>query len=222
MPVTRGLLLALAVFASSSCKAEPGPPPGAKVLFVVESDPGFRLGAVSIYLDGRLLGQTNSAGFLQTDIPIRSGSPLRLEHDCPIGHEAPSETKLLRLRPFDRLDAPDPGPLQITLRCRPKQRRAVFIVRAKGGAALPVLLDGELVAQTNSLGIAHFSTSAPPGTDFIVRVDTSARPELRPKAPSHLRALEDSDQIFLIEQAFQSRREPRRKGAPRKRITKIE
>lgn len=220
--MNQGLLLVIAVAVSTACSAGHDSPFATSVTFVVESDPGLRLGGVTVYLDGRPLGETDSSGMLKTDISDRVGSPLRLEHDCPNGHEVPSGPKLLRLRPFDGLDASNAGPLQITLRCRPKHRRAVFIVRTMNGDNLPILLDGEVVAETNSSGIAHFSTSARPRTDFLVQLDTHGRPELRPKTPSHLRALSGGDQIFLIDQAFEQRREPRRKRSRNEKITKIE
>ena len=222
MSVTRGVLRALLIAALASCEAEPDPTRATTVDVLVESDPGVRLADVPIHLDGAAVGRTDSRGSLRAQVPAGSDSSLRLEHECPSSHQAPSEPKILRLGFSDDPDLWKGAPLQITLRCKPKKRRAVFIVRATNGPGLPVLLDGKPIAQTNSSGITHFSTSAPPGTDFLVRLDTETRPDLRPKNPNHLRALTDSDRIFLIDQVFEPRRKPRRKRSPRARITKIE
>jgi hypothetical protein len=222
MPMNRLLLLAIGVVAMTACSAKHQTRSAAPITFVVESDPGLRLAGVKVYLEGRPLGHTDSTGSLTAEISDRAGSPLRLEHDCPTGHEVASDSRLLRLRPFGGVDASSAGPLQITLRCRPLHRRAVFIVRATNGDELPVLIDGEVVARTNSSGIAHFSTSAAPETDFLVQLDTRDRPELRPKTPGHLRALSTGDQIFLIEQSFERRAESRRKRFQKKKIIKIE
>ncbi|MFW2387224.1 MAG: hypothetical protein ACN4G0_02740 [Polyangiales bacterium] len=220
--MNRFLLLAIAVAAIPACSAKHQTRSATSVTFVVESDPGLHLAGVKVYLEGRPLGETDSTGSLTAEISDRVGSALRLEHDCPTGHEVASGSRLLRLRPFGGVDTSNAGPLQITLRCRPLQRRAVFIVRATNGDDLPVLLDGEIVARTNSSGIAHFSTSAPPETDFLVQLDTRDRPDLRPKTPGHLRALSTSDQIFLIDQSFEQRTESRRKRFQKKKISKIE
>lgn len=222
--MTRGVLRALLIAALASCNPEPEPEAVQANTFevLVESDPGVRLPGVPIHLDGAAVGRTDSRGSLRAQVPARPGSSLRLEPECPSGHQAPSEPKLLRFRFADGLDARKGGPLQITLRCKPKKRRVVFIVRAANGPGLPVLLDGEPVAKTNSSGISHFSAFAPSGTDFLVRLDTEERPDLRPKNPIHLRALPDGDRIFLIDQVFESQRKPRRKRSRRARITKIE
>ena len=99
---------------------------------------------------------------------------------------------------------------------------AGIIVRAKKGANLPVLLDGQIVAQTNASGVAQFSTSAVPGTDFIVELDTRNQPKLRPQRPSHLMTLPDANEVFVVNQSFDVRKEPKRRGSRRSRITKIE
>lgn len=222
MSLMRTLILLVTVGVATSCQATPAPAPAIDMVFAVESDPGLRLGQARISVDGRVLGETDSKGLLRTKVYGRPGQQLRVEHDCPDGHDAPPEAKLLRLRSFEGLGEHDLGALEITLKCRPQQRLAVFIVRAKKGANLPVLLDGQIVAQTNASGVAQFSTSAVPGTDFIVELDTRNQPKLRPQRPSHLMTLPDANEVFVVNQSFDVRKEPKRRGSRRSRITKIE
>ncbi len=222
MSLMRPLILLFTACVSTSCQAAPVSAPAIDMVFAVESDPGLRLGQARISVDGRVLGETDSKGLLHTKVYGRPGQQLRVEHDCPDGHDAPSEAKLLRLRSFEGLGEQDSGALEITLKCRPQKRLAVFIVRAKNGADLPVLLDGQIVAQTNASGVAQFSTSAIAGTDFIVELDTRNQPKLRPQRPSHLMTLPDTDEVFVVNQSFDLRKEPKRRGSRPTRITKIE
>ncbi len=222
MSLTRLPILVVGVAVWASCQKTAASTQAIDLLFSVESDPGHRLSGVRISVDGRLVGETNSAGLLQSEVHGQLGQQMSIEHDCPVGHEPPSAAKLLRLRRFESLGELDSRALEITLRCRPQKRLGAFIVRAKNGAGLPVLLDGQGVAQTNSLGVAHFSRFAIPGTDFLIELDTREHPQLRPRSPTHLMTLPDADEFFVIQQSFERKSEPRRRVSPRTRITKIE
>ena len=218
----RPLFLIIAVAASAACQKAPGSTQAIDVVFAVESDPGVRLGGVGISVDGRASGETDSAGLLQTRVHGQPGQQLRVEPDCPEGHAAPSTAKHMRLRSFETLGELESRPLEITLRCRPEKRLAVFIVRTKNGGGLPVLLDGQHVARTNATGVAHFSTAAIAGTDFLIELDTRDHPRLRPQGPTHLMTLPDADEVFVIQQSFEQKGVPRRRISRRSKITKIE
>lgn len=222
MSLTQLCILTVVVGVLASCQARSAPAPAIEVVFVVESDPGLRLGNVHVALEGKTLGKTDSDGVLRAKVDGKPGQRFKVAHVCPIGHVAPSAPKFLRLRKFDGTGESQSEGLKITLRCKPEKRLAVFIIRAKNGADLPVLLNGQTVAQTNSSGVAQFSTSARPGTDFVVELDTRSRPQLSPQRPTHLRMLPDADEIFVVDQSFDHRKAPRRRRRPRSRITKIE
>jgi len=222
MSLTHRWILIVAAGVSASCRAPSAPAPAIDVVFAAESDPGVRLSQVRVAIDGQSAGETDSNGLVRTKIDGKHGQRFRVEHDCPHGHVTPSAPKFLRLRSFARVGEFQSEALRITLRCQPEERHAVFIVRAKDGANLPVLLNGQSVARTNTSGVAHFSTSAPPGTDFIVELDTGSRPQLSPQRPKHLRTLSDADEIFVVNQSFNVRKATRRLGRQRTRITKIE
>jgi len=222
MSVTSWMMATLCAVALASCE---GPPTVARpfaIVFVVESDPGVRLRGVGVFVDGERAGESDSNGLVQTKIDGAPGQRLRIKHDCPDAHEGPFEPKILRLRKIDAIDSSDSPAMEITLRCKPMSRLAAFIVRAKNGPDLPILLDGEGVGRTNGSGVAHFSTRGAPGTEYIVELDTRQHPELLPHSPTHLFALSDGDDIFVINQSFDVETERRRRSRRRARITKIE
>jgi len=222
MSLTLRLILLVGAGVSVSCQTPSASAPAMEVVFAVESDPGLRLSGVGVSVDGKAAGVTGSNGLVRMKVDGKPGQRFRVEHDCPAGHLAPSTPKTLRLRNFDGVGESHSGVLKITLRCQPENRLAVFIVRAKNGVDLPVLLNGENVARTNHSGVAQFSTSDRPGTDFIVELDTQSRPRLSPQRPTHLRTLPDADEIFVIKQSFELRKTPRHRGRQRTRIIKIE
>lgn len=222
MSLRRRWLLIIAFGVWVACQSPSASPPAVEVVFAVQSDPGLPLSKVHVFVDGQAVGQTDANGLVRTNIDGKQVRRFKVEHDCPDGHLAPAAPKFVRLRSFDPVADTQSEALRITLKCQPEERQAVFIVRANNGADLPVLLNGQTVARTNPSGVAHFSASAPPGTDFIVELDTGSRPQLIPQRPKHWRTLPDADEIFVVNQSFELRKTPRRRGRQRTRITKIE
>lgn len=212
----------LSAAALTSCGERPAAARPFSLVFVVESDPGIRLEGVRIFANGKPMGETDSDGLVRARIHSQAGQMLRVEHDCPDGHKEPSQPKALRLRQFEGIDPSASRGMEITLRCRPTTRLAAFIVRAKNGPHLPVLLDGERVSQTNGSGIAHFSARAAAGTEYTIQLDTREQPRLRPKSPTHVFTLSNADEIFIVNQTFDVEHEPARRRRPRARIIKIE
>ena len=212
----------LSVAALASCETQPNSAQPFSVIFVVESDPGVRLRRTHVSIDGDPAGASDSNGLVRTQIYAVPGQRLSIQHDCPDWHEAPPEPKILRLRRFEGVEGSEPAPMQITLSCEPTERLAAFIVRAKTGPGLPVLLNGEPVARTNGSGVAHFSTRAAAGTDYTVELDTREHPQLLPQLPMRLFTLPDAHEIFVFNQSFEVKSESRRRSGHRTRITKIE
>lgn len=186
---------------------------------VAEADSGVGLGGVPIYLDGQPVGETTRAGTLRTPVSGKPGRALRVRHQCPVGYEAPVNTAVVRLR---RYDSDRPAPLQITLECRSLNRIAAFVVKAKNGPGLPVLLNGERVGTTNQFGVAHFSTAGPAGSEYLVDVDASGEPSLLPRSVSRLVSLPDADALFAITATFRSSGRAKKRPPHRRRIIKIE
>jgi hypothetical protein len=222
MSVTTWAIVAVSVIALASCEGRSETQRPFALAFIVESDPGVRLPRTHVFIDGDPVGESDAHGRVNTKIYGQSGQRVEVSHDCPDGHEASSPRKSLRLRKFEGIDKSRSRAMEITLRCRPLQRLAAFVVRAKNGPDLPVLLNGQHVARTNGSGVAHFSSRGATGTEYIVELDTTERPQLRPQRPSHLFTLPDADEIFVINQSFNVQEEPRRRKRRRPRITKIE
>lgn len=216
------MLVVLGVAVLAACERPPSSTQPFAIVFVVESDPGVRLGRTLVSVDGDPVGESDSHGLVQSKIYGAPGQRLRIEHDCPDGHEAPREPKVLRLRRFEGVDGSESDTMEITLRCKPTERLAAFIVRAKNGSNLPIVLNGEAVARTNGSGVAHFSTRGAIGTDYTVELDTREHPRLLPQLPTRLFTLSDADEIFVLNQSFEVKSEPRRRGHRRMRITRIE
>lgn len=222
MPLTRRSVVIVVVGTILSCSGSGGPEQLFPIAFVAESDPGVPLAQVEVLVDGASIGETLADGRLQTTISGPGGKRIRIEHRCPDGYNLPSNPKSFTLREFQSIEASPSTPMEITLKCPPQQRLAVFIVRATNGAGLPVLLDGAIVAKTNSSGVARFSTAGVPGTEYLVELDATGRPRLLPRRPKHLRTLPDANEIFVVNQAFDFRQERRPRRKERARINKIE
>ena len=189
---------------------------------VAESDPGARLPAVNVRVDGRPVGATGADGSLQIDLRGESGRLVRIEHDCPPGYLPPPQAKQLRLRPLGSLGDSEAVALQVTLGCRPEKRLAVFVIRARNGSHLPVKLDGTLVAETSSTGVAHLFLSDAPGSEHSIEIDSTEQPLLMPRSPSHHFTIPDSHEIFVVNQTFEAQRAAARRRARRAKIRKIE
>jgi hypothetical protein len=222
MLVRRSCFVALSLAGLASCRSPADAPRRVVLDFVVESDPGVGLAGALVVVEGERVGQSDSNGFLRASVDAVPGSLIRIEHDCPEGYADPPEAEPLRMRDYEVVGPASPSPMEITLKCRPQKRVGAFVVRARNGFGLPVLLNGEVVAVTNSSGVAHFSSSAPAGSEYVVQIDTTRHPRILPRSPTRLFTLPDHDEVFVVDQSFElaKRSGPQRRG--RARITKIE
>lgn len=220
--LARALSVILGAVSAASC-SEPALGMQTAVLdFAVESDPGNPLAGVWIVADAQPIGRSDDAGSLQVTIARKLGTPVRIEHDCPDGYRDPIRPKIVRLRDYRSVGAASVPAIEIRLRCPPIDRTAVIIVRAQDGADLEVLLDNRHASRTNSEGVAHIWTTAPPGTELSVQLDTSARPRLMPRSPRRLLTMPDADEVFVISQHFERSPRPSVRRPQRRRIIKIE
>lgn len=219
MRLTRLTYLPVLVAIGAACQQ--GARAGTPVLLeiVVEADPGAPLSAVPIRVDEERLGNTNADGTLRVPIIGEPGRVLRIAHDCPSGHRAPRKWASIRMR---RYHSDRPAPIQVKLQCRPLTRIAAFVVRAKNGANLPIRVNDEVVATTNSSGVAHFTKSSLPGTEYLVELDASGDPTLLPRSAVTQVRLPDANELFVIAPSFQSVDPARKRRQSRRRIIKIE
>lgn len=218
--MSRFAALLLAGAPSSSCATAQPQPEVLPIEVLVESDSGRPLPGVPVYLDGATIGESDLLGRVATSVETDVRRQLTLTHRCPETHDEVERSRVVRLRRF-RADALPSG-IRVRLRCRPSSRRAVFVVRAKNGPQLRVRLDGRHVATTNSNGVVQFSRRGSPGTEYLVELDSSDDPTLRPSRTAQLFVLPDSDEIFIVDQAFRKRDDPPVHKPGRRRIIKIE
>ena len=192
------------------------------IVFIVESDPGLPLQGVNVLVDGKSIGKTDSNGSVRAEVLAIPGARLRIEQQCPEDYRAAEDSKSIRARRFETVEEAAPSTIQMTLKCKPLRRLAVFIVTARGGPDLPVLIDGHNAGRTNELGVAQISRWGVPGTDYALEIDTREDPRLLPRSPVHVFTLPDAHEIFVVNESFQLQ-ERRRSGHRRRaRITKIE
>ena len=221
MSLSRACTFFLLVCSAGGCNHEGPEPARLLVSFITQSDPGEPLSGVSVSVQDLPVGKSDAGGLLQTVLTGRPGQKLTVRYDCPLGHRAEREAPGLQLpdreRPAGGVDS-----VEMVLRCPPVLRTVAIAVRAGAGVELPVLLDGEPLGQTDSAGVAHFYAEAKPGTQLTVRLDTSSRPELRPRSPFRHFVVPDRHEAFLMAQSFHRARQPKRRSAKPFRIIKIE
>lgn len=210
------------VSALVACGAEP-PPPQHPVSFYLEADPGDELAGVEVFANGQSIGVSGDTGMLQALLTGTDGAAFEISWTCPEGHRAPEGTQSLRLREFQQLDPEAESGLSMTLGCPPTNRSAAFVVRTNGQANIPVLVNGEEIARTGPSGVAHVVLDAEPGTAFRVQLATVDQALLRPQNPSQTYTLGDADDVFVMNQDFESAEPPRRvRRRPRRRTRRIQ
>jgi hypothetical protein len=159
---------------------------------------------VRVWADGRQLGTTSRLGRLSAELRGQQGSAVELTLACPPAYRTEQPTRRLVLRRVEASAASSPRPLELDVHCEPLQRAAAIVVLAsgRGVGGLPIRVRGEVVGQTETDGSAHLLLSTAPHAPIRIELDTSNRPNLRPKNPVHTFRLTDEDRVLLIEQDF--------------------
>ena len=214
------LVFASFVAASPGCTSTNADLTSLQLEVVIESDPGRPISGVPVYVDDEQLGLSGADGSVRSTLVERPGTRVRASCRCPVGSEppAPSESFLVR-----RYSAREATPeIRIDLRCRPSVRLAAFVVRAVDGPNVDVMLSGERVASTDSRGVAHFWTRAPPGTEHRVDLLVDASSTLLPKRHTYFFVMPDADELFVMNPSFERSRSRRPPIRRRPRIIRIE
>ncbi len=213
-PIARALALtavSAALGAGVVACGDPPPPPQFRVSFTALAD-AAPLAGVEIDIAARPLGLTGPGGVLRANLRGREGAVVGYSVKCPAGYRNPEDPPPLTLRQFRGLDpAAAARGVEITVQCRPSDRLAAVVVRAGGLANIPVLMQGQPVALTDSSGVAHLMLKLPPNTSFTMALDTSANPRIVPASPSQPFVVPDADEVLvfdapLVEQALIKRR----------------
>lgn len=174
------------------------------VTFLASAD-GEPLGGVLFAVGGRAAQSTDTRGELRLLLSGDDGERVSFDVRCPKGSTPSRDHGEVVLRRFRALD-PNVAYRGIvtSLDCVSEERSIAVVVRTKNG--LPVLVDGAQVTTTDDRGLAHLAYRAAPGTSFVVSVDTSANPELRPPSPSTTLTIASKDEVFQFEPVFVEQR----------------
>lgn len=173
---------------------------------------------VRAWLDGRDLGLSDALGTIATTLQAHEGDVVSLAIACPPGYRSDVPTRSVPLRGVEHASGSKRA-IAIHVRCERATVLAPLVVFATGPGELsfPVVVDGETIGQTDTSGAAHALLEIEPGGAARVRLDTSARPELRPASPTHVLPIESADSILLVAQPF----EAAARRLPRKRLTSL-
>ncbi|GAC1576424.1 MAG: hypothetical protein NVS3B20_25270 [Polyangiales bacterium] len=128
------------------------------------------------------------------------GDSSTLELTCPAGFipDRPALSIVLH-----RMASGSP-PVVYEASCTPILRTVVIGVRAEGGANVPLVYLGKVVARTDSSGAAHVVLAVKPGEQVQLVLDTTGRAleGLRPKSPTLSFSAKDRDDFVILEQRF--------------------
>lgn len=192
-------------------KLDPPPPPPFKVAITVEGDPGQPVPGAVVVRGTKTVATTGADGRAELSIHGADGETVDAAIKCPDGFTSPAKPVTMRLARVTDGRVPT-----FSVSCPPMTRRVVVAVKAENGPNLPILYLGKVVAHTDLSGAAHFALQAPPGNQFQVTLDTTAKENarLKPPSPSKPFTVGDKDDILVFEQKFDV--EKKKVHAPRK------
>ncbi|WP_157069421.1 hypothetical protein [Sandaracinus amylolyticus] len=202
----RRALLCVAVLAVLGCDVVQ---PGTHRVVVRATRDGAPISGVAITEGGLLIGETGEDGALRLDAERPEGATLELVARCPDDLRARPDHLRGRVRAWSRRDAEgrvSTPPLEFEVRCERRVRDVVVVVDA-GRPDLDVQVDGHVVARTDVAGLAHVAIEQPPGQRFVVRIDTSAHPDLAPPNPEQRFTVGAEDEVFYWSRPFEADRE---------------
>lgn len=192
--------MACVLLAFPACSRQ-APPKSYDLVVHVETDPGHGVEGVKLLHAGQELGATGLDGRVVIRATGNEGERVDLDISCPSTFRSPE------------------APLSVTLRrgtgrpeyfatCTPLSRKLVIATRLEHGAGLPIRYLGREVARTDASGAAHCVVEAETGKTVELTIDTSERPQLRPKSPTARFRIGGGDELVVMEQSFQSSARP--------------
>jgi len=198
--------IALATLLTSlGCGTKNGPSGASRfaIEFRVNNDDGQPVKGATLRTGNKELGVTGEDGTLKTGISGTEGQILPVRVACPDGYSGTEKPTPLRLSHTRRVDLQGSQATRFEATCTRELRDIVLVVRAPGGAGLPLNVDGKPSGITNADGIAHVLVHADRQVKAIkVSLDTASRPELKPRNPGRTYELAGNDAILMFDQAF--------------------
>ncbi len=174
-----------------------------KVEVHAESDDGNALKDVQVNASHHLLGRTNNAGQLSFPLFGIEGQSVSIDWVCPEGTVTLEQTRSIRLAHTKSVALGAKQPLKIDAICPRRSREVVVVVHADQGGSIPVLIDGKIATVTSSDGFAEVLLNVDRSIQSIaVGLDTSSRPNLKPKSPNRRYDISTSDSILIFDQKF--------------------
>ena len=136
-------------------------------------------------------------------MPGVEGQRVDLVATCPERFSGPRERPAFLLKHArDAEGNVSDKPIEVSLTCDAKDHVALVAVQT-GQAGLPIMLHGQVLAQTSELGTAHVMLREPVGKTFQLLLDTSGKPELRPESPTRTFAVTQKDAFSVWDQPFE-------------------
>jgi len=171
--------------------------------FHVTTDDGDALAGAVIAAGETRLGTTGPDGLLRADIVGAEGQSISVNVSCPKDFAGSEQPALLRLTHARRVNLNGYQPMRVEAVCQHNVRDLVLVVRAVGGAALPLQVDGRPVGATDADGIAHVLVRADRKVKSLnVSLDTSGHQELKPRNPSRTYELAGNDGLLVFDQTL--------------------
>lgn len=228
MNVTKPLLrLGLLWFvAAIGCNETASQTSSYAVLVRAVDDLGRPLGDVQLSAAGQALGATDAQGQRSLSLPGVEGQRVDLVATCPQNYAGPRERPAFLLKRMRNLQGNlSDQPIEVNLTCDSTNHIALVAVQT-GQSGLPIMLRGQVVAQTSEVGTAHVMLREPVGNSFQLTLDTSSKPDLRPESPTRMFTVTHQDAFSVWDQPFELEKKaptptPRKRAKRRMPVTSL-
>lgn len=197
--------VACALLTLLGCSANRAVPDASRfaVEFLVSKDDGDALEGAVVRAGNGDLGATGADGALRAELTGTEGQTVPVTVTCPDGFAGAERPSSVRLAHTRRVDLGGYQATRFEATCTREVREIVLVVRSEGAGGVPLVVDGRPAGSTNSDGIAHVLAHAERRVGALrVTLDTSSRPELKPKSPTRTYELSGKDAILLFDQTF--------------------
>ncbi len=218
--MNRKVAIVSSLFIAVGCNAAPTMRSESRfdVEFRINNDDGEAMQGAIIQVGNAKLGATAEDGKLKSELAGTDGQTLPVVVTCPDGFSGAEKPASIRLTHTRRVDLNGYQAMRFDGVCTREVRDIVVVVRAQGGGGLTLNVEGKPSGTTDADGIAHVLVHASRQVKSLnVSLDTSTRPELKPRSPSRTYELAGNDAILLLDQTFVSaQRRVLRAAAPKK------
>lgn len=228
--LSTALAVAVALLALS-CGDEPPPPERVKYNYTLEvgvkDTQGNVLPRVPVTVDGNTVGHTDADGKFTATLNEFEGEPITLGVIAPHGYHFAVETdSVSEILKTSNVNNQTTGvPVFLSAIAESTEKDYFIWVKTNCDSKCPrwpVLLDGEEIARTNSLGFAHFAFTNQPDETVMIEIATTG--EFQPANPKYELALERNSTVYRIDQNFKdpTKPKPRRVSSSSKKKPKTD